>query len=166
MSKEIEKHQKIKDLVIPAHAKKITTVKHLGVRTINGFLLAGLNGVPLAAFAISDVFRPEVTGIAAVMSLLLAFTAPNEEPSLPNANSFKGNFINQLSKIPLLHLFANGISEATSDGKKYLLETKQGKLTVYETTEPNPKELWDKMYESATGKPLASDLAMLKAYNY
>lgn len=160
MSKSIEKHS-TKTLEIPAHAKEIDVTTNFLERAVNTGAITLLNfpsWVPLVSDA-SFTMGGSIAGI--VGSMLVAFTIPQMSGKGMDIKTTKEALNERLSKVPLFHLFANHTFQSKSEGKDVIVKMKRGKAFIYDITQPNPKDLWDKMYESETGHSPENDFILL-----
>lgn len=161
MSKSIEKYSS-KAVAIPAHAKEIEITTNFLERAINTGQIALLN-LPTWMPLVSDA-NGSLTGslIGFAGSMLMALTIPQLVGTEPVTNNLRQNLKSRLARVPLLHLFANETFAFNKNGKDMIVKMTFGKSVVYDITQPNPKDLWDKMYESEIGNSVYEDFALLK----
>lgn len=166
MSKELMRKSSKSTIAIPAHAKEIETNSHFIERAINSCVL-GVFNIPTIAIAQGAEGWQGVEGImmqtiCVSISLITAFTIPQFFGTEPEVKSLRQDIKSHFAKIPGLHFLVNETFTASKGGENLIIEMKHGKSTVYNITQPNPKDLWDKMYESETGQSVSKDFSLFK----
>lgn len=160
MSKSLVK-QGSKEIVIPAHATEVASDNHALERIINTGVMSVFN-LPTLLPLFTDVqvaVGPSTLGFMGF--LLCALTIPTMSGTHPETKTFREGLNVQMAKVPVLNLFANQTFAAKVDDKDVIVKMKYGNSVIYDVTQPNPKELWDKMYESETGSNVHDDLALV-----
>lgn len=163
MSKGIVKRSSKAEITLPAHAKETEKSSNLLERTLNSGMLLAFN-VPAVVFSqVGEAHHLPLGFIALFGSLFAVFTIPNLSGVELEIKTFRQAINERFSKVPGLHFLANGTFHNT-DNKNIIIQMKHGKSIVYDITQPNPKDLWDKMYESETGRAVSKDFTLLSTY--
>lgn len=163
MSKSIEKRSATA-VSIPAHSKELETNNYVIERTINTGIFALFNSPTILPFISSDVNFSLVSSIIGFVAFLgVSLTIPTMGGTELTPETKREALMARFAKVPLLNLFANGtyIEKDKDSGEDFIINMKRGNVVIYDITQPNPKDLWDKMYESETGNSVHNDLAML-----
>ena len=164
MSKEVVKRSSKSAIILPAHAKETERNSNLLERSLNSGIVLAFN-IPTAIYAqVGDAHNLPLGLIGLLGSLFAVFTIPNLSGSELEIKTFRQAINERFSKIPGLHFFANGMFHSSDGNKNIMIQMKHGKSIVYDITQPNPKDLWDKMYESETGRVVSKDFSLLSRY--
>ena len=164
MSKEIMKRSSKTAIVLPAHAKEMENNSNLLERALNSGVFLVFNIPTVGFFAqSSEPYFSEIGLSTFLISILAIFTIPHLSGKKPEIKTIRQVVNERFSKVPGLHFFANGTFH-DADNKNLMIQMKHGKSIVYDITQPNPKDLWDKMYESETGRVVSKDFALLSTY--
>lgn len=161
MSKNVEKYS-AKEVSIPAHAKEIETNNYFIERSVNTGVFFLFNLPTFLPLINSDVSFSLVTSILGFVGFLGAsLTIPTMGGTDVTPNTPREAMAVRFAKVPLLHLCANNTFTYKDSGEDQIIATKHGKTVIYDVTQPNPKDLWDKMYESETGNSVHEDFVLL-----
>jgi hypothetical protein len=160
MSKAVVKRSSKSAISLPAHAKEIETKSNFLERAINSCMFLGIN-VPFIGLA-QQTDSLFVLGMSGIISAIAVFTIPNMSGTEPEIRTIGQDINNRFAKVPGFHWFANSTFVNTDNGKNLVIKMKHGKSIIYDITQPNPKVLWDKMYESETGQSVSKDFALFK----
>lgn len=141
-------------------------------RIANGFGIA-LASAPLTMFYGMDfaLNGPLWTYTGAMMMVIIFVGSPFEVKGIPKLDNVIGSKEEAklaLVKIPFIGKRINARIETTAgldaDGKpiKQITVIRNGKSSVYGVDTTDPKDIWDKLYEKETGKPIESSIALNK----
>lgn len=160
---------------IPPNAVLVEEYSGIGPKIYHGILLS-IGSFPATAFygmgldgSFGDLTMPIVMGSLFTMLFFVASPFEIEGIQETEAKNFKQFLKLRLAKFPLLSNFVNEDVEWTKTDhygiekdQKRLTVVRKGKVSVYNLSEIDPKEIWDRMYKKEIGEDITKSIAYHK----